>query len=275
MQLSPVPYNEGPPYSVGSPQPSSSSPDSTDTPAQDDEGLPRLGAAAADVQLINDDGTRKPSASSPVSSPSLRPVQPSTLSSPEVPDESTAPVQISAQEPSPSVFLGDGHSPSMQSPASSPSSDGQLADSSSSPEADGCEESTLSQLGSTSSYESTGYSLNITWQPQYTSLWQSLGCLLSVQSLRLSGSLPQLPDAGSFPMLKELYIDLPSEGPGLTGSLPSSWGQSTAFPFLTTLSIASTDLTGTVPTSWAVLVSVLEVLHLLTPNLQGACSACF
>lgn len=76
-------------------------------------------------------------------------------------------------------------------------------------------------------------------------------------------------------MLKELYIDLPSEGPGLTGSLPSSWGQSTAFPFLTTLSIASTDLTGTVPTSWAVLVSVLEVLHLLTPNLQGACSACF
>lgn len=121
-----MPYNEGPPYSVGSPQPSSSSPDSTDTPAQDDEGLPRLGAAAADVQLINDDGTRKPSASSPVSSPSLRPVQPSTLSSPEVPDESTAPVQISAQEPSPSVFLGDGHSPSMQSPASSPSSDGRL-----------------------------------------------------------------------------------------------------------------------------------------------------
>ena len=151
----------------------------------------------------------------------------------------------------------------------------------SSAEIGGCEGSVLDQLGSTSSYESTSYLLDVTWQPQYDALWPSLGCLSSVQSFRLSGSPSnkQFPgawaDNGSFPMLKQLYIDLPSEGPELTGTLPSSWGQPTAFPPLTTLSIASTELTGTVPDDWAVLVYFLEVLHLLTPNFKGVCFACF
>ena len=98
---------------------------------------------------------------------------------------------------------------------------------------------------------STDYSLNISWQPQHDTLWQSLGCLQAVTELQLTGSMPQLPDAwaskGSFPLLESLMIS----SLGLTGTLPSSWGQIGAFPSLQTLLLTNTSLAGTLPASWA------------------------
>ncbi len=61
-------------------------------------------------------------------------------------------------------------------------------------------------LGKQDTYSSTGYSLNIVWQPDYATYWNSLGCLDSLVSLSINGTLPNLPAAwaenSSFPLLQ-------------------------------------------------------------------------
>ncbi len=61
-------------------------------------------------------------------------------------------------------------------------------------------------LGQQGSYVSTGYNLDVVWQPSYDSQWELLGCLSSLVSLKLNGSLPVLPAAwaenSSFPLLQ-------------------------------------------------------------------------
>ena len=61
-------------------------------------------------------------------------------------------------------------------------------------------------LGEQDIYSSTGYSLNIVWQPDYDVYWNSLGCLDSLVSLNITGTLPNLPAAwaenSSFPLLQ-------------------------------------------------------------------------
>lgn len=64
----------------------------------------------------------------------------------------------------------------------------------------------LAGLGKQAAFVSTGYSLDVEWQPSYSSQWESLGCLESLVSLKLNGSLPHLPAAwaknSSFPLLQ-------------------------------------------------------------------------
>ncbi len=61
-------------------------------------------------------------------------------------------------------------------------------------------------LGKQEAYISTGYGLSIVWQPDYNIYWNSLGCLDSLVSLNISGTLPNLPttwaENGSFPLLQ-------------------------------------------------------------------------
>jgi len=63
-----------------------------------------------------------------------------------------------------------------------------------------------SGLGRQEAYSSTGYSLSIVWQPDYDMQWNSLGCLDSLVSLKINGTLPDLPatwaENSSFPLLQ-------------------------------------------------------------------------
>lgn len=76
------------------------------------------------------------------------------------------------------------------------------------PEAARCYSMTcfLAGLGKQAAFMSTGYSLDVEWQPSYVSHWESLGCLESLVSLKLTGLLPDLPVAwaqnSSFPLLQ-------------------------------------------------------------------------
>lgn len=70
----------------------------------------------------------------------------------------------------------------------------------------------IAGLGKQETYVSTGYSLELEWQTNYSAQWDSLGCLDSLVSLKLSGSLPNLPavwaENSSFPLLQVLYRTL-------------------------------------------------------------------
>lgn len=61
-------------------------------------------------------------------------------------------------------------------------------------------------LGKQEAYSSAGYSLSIVWQPDYNIYWNSLGCLDSLVSLKINGTMPNLPAAwaenSSFPLLQ-------------------------------------------------------------------------
>ena len=70
----------------------------------------------------------------------------------------------------------------------------------------------IAGLGKQEIYVSTGYSLELEWQSNYSSQWDSLSCLDSLVSLKLSGSLPNLPalwaENSSFLLLQVLYCAL-------------------------------------------------------------------
>lgn len=89
----------------------------------------------------------------------------------------------------------------------------------------GCNEvGILKSLGWYQAYKPEGYSLN-TRLPNNcsTATWQSLGCLASLVSLTLTGSLPHLPDHwwtnGSFSNLQVFNFSATK----LAGTLPASW----------------------------------------------------
>ena len=58
---------------------------------------------------------------------------------------------------------------------------------------------------------------------------------------------------------------------GLTGSLPNSWAQPSAFPALQTMNFSVTSLTGTLPISWAESSAFpnLTALYLQQRNITG------
>lgn len=115
-----------------------------------------------------------------------------------------------------------------------------------------CELRLLDVLGWQQAYNPSGYSIS-TKLPSNLSAesWQSLGCLQALTNLTLTGSMPNLPDAwgnsSSFPRLQSMTLATSS----LAGSLPVSWDQPSAFPNLKTLNLSFTQLSGTLPASWA------------------------
>lgn len=139
-----------------------------------------------------------------------------------------------------------------------------------------CEQHILQRLGWQHAYNSGGYSLTAEL-PQNCSIdiWQSLGCLISVTNITLTGSLPVLPDSwasnGSFPYLLALNLSTTK----LSGTLPSAWSNPTAFPRLQMLNLSNTDLTGTLPETWANAgaLSQLADLHLASTKLTGPVAA--
>ena len=118
------------------------------------------------------------------------------------------------------------------------------------PLASDCEHNTLGLLGWQQAYTPHGYTIN-TQLPSNSSIvtWQALGCLKTLTNLTLTGSLPDLPDAGgandSFPALQAMNFS----SANLAGTLPGSWGLDTAFPQLQTLDFSMTQLSGQLPSS--------------------------
>lgn len=109
----------------------------------------------------------------------------------------------------------------------------------------------LASLGWLHAYNSSGYSLKTSLPPNCSAAtWKSLGCLTSLVTLHLTGSLPHLPDewaaSGSFPALKVLRFSSAE----LSGSLPSSWSQPAAFRNLLILEVKSTQLSAILPLEW-------------------------
>ena len=119
------------------------------------------------------------------------------------------------------------------------------------PELSSCEVGVLTRLGWEQAYNPAGYSVQAEL-PSNCSLgtWRSLGCLASLTSLTLYGSLPDWPDSwaatGSFPALRALYL-VDAE---LAGSLPDSWAEPSGFPVLQVLNLTGTQLAGCLPASW-------------------------
>lgn len=153
------------------------------------------------------------------------------------------------------IFFVLGQSPaaSVSSSAGNVASERQTSPSSApSPEQPDCEQQILQSLGWQSLYNPTGYSINTTL-PSNLSLeaWQSLGCLLSLTNLTLTGNLPNLPNTwasnGSFPALQSINFSTAA----LASTLPSSWSSQSAFPQLRTLNFSATQLSGSLPESWA------------------------
>ncbi|KAL3156712.1 hypothetical protein ABBQ38_000986 [Trebouxia sp. C0009 RCD-2024] len=173
-----------------------------------------------------------------------------------------------------------------------------------------CELSMLTLLGQQDFYNASGYNITTELPDNFApEAWQSLGCLKSVTSLSLTGSLPGLPDSwadsGCFPALQLLNLSgiLPNaawdynnstlplswssaeafpalavlvlESLTLSGSLPAEFGSLTAFQQLETLYISDCGFTGTLPVSWAnngSLPALLE-LDLVDINLTGSLPA--
>ena len=142
-----------------------------------------------------------------------------------------------------------------------------------------CEQQVLAVLKQQAVYNPSGYDLNLVWEPSFASSWDLLPCLTSVQSLTLTGAMPQLPstwaNTSGFPALQKLDLSnsqltgiLPPEwglpggfpallsldlgNTGLTGPLPAPWGNNGAFPMLVNLTVVGTRLLGTLPASWGV-----------------------
>ena len=137
-----------------------------------------------------------------------------------------------------------------------------------------CELRLLDALGWQQAYNPSGYSISTEAPANLTvDSWQSLGCLQSLTNLTLTGSMPDLPDAwganSSFPRLQSITLATSD----LAGSLPS-WHQPTAFPNLKILNLSFTQLSGTLPASWAQANAfpVLERLDLSATAIQGNAS---
>jgi hypothetical protein len=70
-----------------------------------------------------------------------------------------------------------------------------------------CELNVLARLGQRQAYNASGYTMDTELPANFTTdAWQSLGCLGSLTSINLTGSLPDLPDSwaenGNFKMLQ-------------------------------------------------------------------------
>ncbi len=134
-----------------------------------------------------------------------------------------------------------------------------------------CELSILAGLGQNQAYNASGYTINTELPNFTTDAWQSLGCLSSLTSIKLTGSLPDLPnswaDNGNFNMLQVMNLS----NSGLAGTLPASWATPTAFPQLQIINFSATLLSGTLPTAWgqAGSWSNLTELHLAETNISG------
>lgn len=136
-----------------------------------------------------------------------------------------------------------------------------------------CELSILARLGQNQAYNASGYTINTELPTNFTTdAWQSLGCLRSLTSIKLTGSLPDLPDSwadnGNFKMLQVMNFS----NSGLAGTLPASWASPTAFPLLQIMNLSATSLSGTLPAAWgqAGSWSNLKELHLAETNISGS-----
>ncbi len=59
-----------------------------------------------------------------------------------------------------------------------------------------CELSILARLGQNQAYNASGYTINTELPANFTAdAWQSLGCLSSLTSINLTGSMPDLPES--------------------------------------------------------------------------------
>ncbi len=135
-----------------------------------------------------------------------------------------------------------------------------------------CEISILARLGQNQAYNASGYTINTELPTNFTTdAWQSLGCLSSLTSITLNGSLPDLPnswaDNGNFKMLQVMNFS----NSGLAGTLPASWASPTAFPQLRLMNFSVTSLSGTLPTAWGQAGSWFNLteLHLAETNISG------
>ena len=134
-----------------------------------------------------------------------------------------------------------------------------------------CELSNLTR-GQNQVYNASGYTINTELPTNFTTdAWQSLGCLSSLTSIKLTSSLPDLPnswaDNGNFKMLQVMNFS----NSGLAGTLPASWASPTAFPQLQLMKFSATLLAGTLPTAWgqAGSWSNLKELHLAETSISG------
>lgn len=142
------------------------------------------------------------------------------------------------------------------------------------PSSSTCELQVLQLLGWQQAYNASGYAIVAEWPSNCSaSTWQALGCLQSLVSLTLTGTLPDLPDSwagnGSFAALQIMNFTGPAGN--IAGSLPSSWAAPTAFPELQVLNLSTTQLSGTLPPEWGQpgALSALSELHLAGANLTG------
>ena len=142
------------------------------------------------------------------------------------------------------------------------------------PSASSCELHVLQLLGWQQAFNASGYVIDAELPSNCSaSTWQALGCLQSVVSLTLTGTLPSLPDAwaanGSFPYLQVLNFSGPAAR--FAGQLPSSWADSTAFPNLQILDLSTTQISGTLPATWGQMgaMPALSELHLAGTNMTG------
>ena len=135
-----------------------------------------------------------------------------------------------------------------------------------------CELNVLTTLGWQQPFNPNGYSITAALPLNCSSItWQTLGCLNTLTSLTLTGSLPDLPDSwaanNSFAALQVINISSAS----LAGSLPNSWASPLAFPSLKVLNVSVTQLSGTLPPDWGQRGSFaeLEELHLGMTDITG------
>ena len=142
------------------------------------------------------------------------------------------------------------------------------------PASNSCELHVLELLGWQQAFNASGYVIDAELPSNCSaSTWQALGCLQSVVSLTLTGTLPSLPDAWaaneSFPYLQVLNFSGPAAS--LAGQLPSSWADSTAFPNLQILDLSTTQLSGTLPATWGQMgaMPALSELYLAGTNITG------
>lgn len=136
-----------------------------------------------------------------------------------------------------------------------------------------CELGILARLGQNQAYNTSGYTINTELPANFTlDAWRLLGCLSSLTSITLNGSLPDLPDSwvenGNFNMLQVMNFS----SSGLAGTLPASWASPTAFPQLQIMNFSATSLSGTLPVAWgeAESWSNLIELHLAQINISGS-----
>ena len=137
-----------------------------------------------------------------------------------------------------------------------------------------CELHVLQLLGWQQAFNASGYVIDAELPSNCSaSTWQALGCLQSVVSLTLTGTLPSLPDAwaanGSFPYLQVLNFS--GYAANLAGQLPSSWADSSAFPNLQILDLSTTQISGTLPATWGQIgaMPALSELYLAGTNMTG------